>query len=108
VLTLDPRCVCYVLGGDGSLDTGFDATAREVRLSPDIGSVISQITGKSRMMAMNLLHNPTGSALSYGDLSRIVRIIEERDLLVISNEAYEKSRMMVRVITVWLDFHGHA
>lgn len=58
--------------------------------SPDIESVISQITGKSRMIVINSPNNPTGSVLSYEDLSRIARVIEERDLLVISDEVYEK------------------
>jgi len=52
--------------------------------------VISHITRKSRMIVLNSPNNPTGSVLSYAVLSKLAKIARERDLLVISDEVYEK------------------
>jgi len=56
----------------------------------DTESVISQITATWRMIVIDSLNNPIGSVLSNEDLPRIGRVIEECDLLVISDEVYEK------------------
>jgi len=56
----------------------------------DQNDVISHITKKSRMIIVNSPNNPTGSTFSCTDLSNLAKVAKERDLLVISDEVYEK------------------
>jgi aminotransferase len=57
---------------------------------PSIADVTSLITEKSRVMILNHPNNPTGSVLSYDEVAELSRIAVERDLIVISDEVYEK------------------
>jgi aminotransferase len=52
--------------------------------------VTSLITNKSRVMVLNYPNNPTGAVLSHGEIAALAKIVVERDLLVISDEVYEK------------------
>ncbi len=57
---------------------------------PSIDDVTSLITDKSRVMILNYPNNPTGSVLSYDEVAALSKIAVERDLIVISDEVYEK------------------
>lgn len=57
---------------------------------PDVGDVMSLITDKSRVMILNFPNNPTGAVLSYDEVAALAKIAVERDLVVISDEVYEK------------------
>lgn len=57
---------------------------------PSIEDVTSLITDKSRVMILNYPNNPTGSVLSYDEVAELSKIAVERDLIVISDEVYEK------------------
>jgi len=57
---------------------------------PSVGDVTSLITEKSRVMILNYPNNPTGAVLSYDELAALSKIAVERDLIVISDEVYEK------------------
>ncbi|MGA2767623.1 MAG: pyridoxal phosphate-dependent aminotransferase [Candidatus Bathyarchaeia archaeon] len=57
---------------------------------PSIDDVMSLITEKSRVMILNSPNNPTGSVLSYDEVAALSKIAVERDLIVISDEVYEK------------------
>jgi len=57
---------------------------------PSIDDVMSLITDKSRVMILNSPNNPTGSVLSYDEVAALSKIAVERDLIVISDEVYEK------------------
>ena len=57
---------------------------------PSIDDVTSLITKKSRVMILNYPNNPTGAVLSYEELAALSKIAVERDLIVISDEVYEK------------------
>jgi len=52
--------------------------------------VRSLITDRSRVMIVNSPHNPTGSVLTYDDLNSLAKLAVEHDLIVISDEVYEK------------------
>jgi aspartate/methionine/tyrosine aminotransferase len=51
---------------------------------------MSLITEKSHVMILNYLNNPTGVVPSYGDVVALAKIAVECDLIVISDEGYEK------------------
>ena len=56
----------------------------------DANDVIPLLTGKSRVMIVNSPNNPTGSVLLYDDIMKLAKLVVERDLIVISDEVYEK------------------
>jgi aspartate aminotransferase len=55
----------------------------------DLDEVESKITSKTRVLYLNSPNNPTGGVLTRSDLERLAAIARERDLWVISDEAYE-------------------
>ena len=57
---------------------------------PAIDDVTSLITDKSRVMILNFPNNPTGAILSYDEVAALAKIAVERDMVVISDEVYEK------------------
>ena len=67
--------------------------AEDKGLGEDHRAVISHITKKSPMIIANSPNNPTGTVFSKADLSGLAKIGVECDLLVISNEMYEKNHI---------------
>jgi aspartate/methionine/tyrosine aminotransferase len=57
---------------------------------PSLNDVTSLITNKSRVMILNYPNNPAGSMLSYDEAVALSKIAADRDLVVISDEVYEK------------------
>ncbi|MGD0978516.1 MAG: pyridoxal phosphate-dependent aminotransferase [Candidatus Bathyarchaeia archaeon] len=57
---------------------------------PSMSDVTSLITDKSRVMILNYPNNPTGSVLSYDEVAALAKITVDCDLVVISDEVYEK------------------
>jgi aspartate aminotransferase len=55
----------------------------------DLDEVESKITPRTRALYVNSPSNPTGGILTRADLERLAAIARERDLWVISDEAYE-------------------
>jgi aspartate aminotransferase len=55
----------------------------------DLDELQSKITAKTRVLYVNSPHNPTGGMLPRADLERLASIARERDLWVVSDEAYE-------------------
>lgn len=52
-------------------------------------AIEKRITSKTRLLYLNSPSNPTGNVLGRSDLEAIARLAVERDLVVISDEAYE-------------------
>ncbi len=52
-------------------------------------SVRAKITPRTRMIALNTPHNPTGSILRGSDIEQLRQLVEEFDLLIMSDEVYE-------------------
>ncbi len=55
-----------------------------------VKDVTSLITDKSRVIILNYPNNPTGAVLSYNEVADLAKIAIERDLIVITDEVYEK------------------
>lgn len=91
VLIPDPGFVCYepgvVLAGGGPV---YIPLLEKNGFKPSFDSVMSRITGKSRVMILNYPNNPTGSVLSFDEIATLAEIAVERDIIVISDEVYEK------------------
>jgi aspartate aminotransferase len=56
---------------------------------PDFADLQSKITPKTRGLYVNSPNNPTGGVLTRGDVERLAAIARDRNLWVISDEAYE-------------------
>jgi aspartate aminotransferase len=55
----------------------------------DFDELESKITTKTKAIYINSPHNPTGGMLMRADVERIAVLVKERDLWLISDEAYE-------------------
>jgi aminotransferase len=62
----------------------------ENNFRPSIDDVTSLVTERSRVMILNHPNNPTGSVVSHDEATALARVAVERDMLVISDEVYEK------------------
>jgi len=91
VLIPDPGFVCYepcvVLAG--GVPVSIPLLERN-EFKPFIEDVTSLITDKSRVMILNYPNNPTGAVLSYDEIAELVKIAVDHNLIVISDEVYEK------------------
>ena len=91
VLILEPAWVSYVpmveLAGGRPVpialdpDDGFRVTAERLRAA---------VTPAARVLVVNSPNNPTGRVLDDDELAAIVAVAREADLLVFSDEIYEK------------------
>lgn len=91
VLIPDPRFVCYepdIFMAGGVPVSMPMLEVNEFRL--DAENVMSLITPRSRVIITNFPNNPTGSVLTYDDVAELSKLAVERDLIVISDEVYEK------------------
>jgi aspartate aminotransferase len=55
----------------------------------DLDELESKITSRTRAIYINSPHNPTGGVLTRSDVERIASVVQEHDLWLVSDEAYE-------------------
>jgi aspartate/methionine/tyrosine aminotransferase len=55
----------------------------------DIADVEKAITPKTKVLYLNSPNNPSGGVLTRADIERLAQIAKDRNLLVVSDEAYE-------------------
>ncbi len=75
---------------------GVPLTANTLR--PDIEALRAAITPRTKVLLINSPHNPTGIVFTVAELEAIAQIAIDKDLIVISDEAYEH---------LWFDNHRH-
>ena len=56
----------------------------QFRLTPE--KLLEKLTPKSKILVLPFPNNPTGAIMEREDLEKIAKIVEERDLFVISDE----------------------
>lgn len=71
------------------------ASFTPVRLHPpdwgfDSEELASAITPKTRLLLLNTPHNPTGKVFTRGELEHIANLAIERDILVLTDEVYDR------------------
>ena len=91
VIIPDPGFVCYrpavlIAGG---IPVSMPMLEND-GFKPDIETVTSLITKKSRVIIINSPNNPTGSVLTYDELAELAKLAVENDLIVVSDEVYEE------------------
>ena len=57
--------------------------------SIDWNEVRSKVTSKTRMIMLNSPHNPTGSVLGENDIEQLRTIVQDSNILILSDEVYE-------------------
>lgn len=91
VLIPNPGFVCYepavLIAGGTPVSVPI---LEEDGFKPDIENVTSLITSKSRVMIINSPNNPTGAIFGYNELAELGKLAVENDLIVVSDEVYEK------------------
>ena len=55
----------------------------------DWDEVKDAITPRTKLMIFNSPHNPSGAVLSPGDMTTLIEIIKDTDILILSDEVYE-------------------
>lgn len=68
----------------------FIDTFEEDQFKPKIENIEKKITQKTKAMIINSPRNPTGSILNLDDLKSIAELCASHDLMIISDEIYEK------------------
>ncbi len=56
----------------------------------DVSQLADRISPRTKMIIINSPHNPTGGVLTREDLEAIAQVAEEHDLVVLSDEMYER------------------
>ncbi len=91
VLIPDPGFVCYQPCVNLAGGTPVSVPLLEKNgFKPSVDDVTSLITDKSRVIILNYPNNPTGAVLSFGEMAALSKIAIENDMIVISDEVYEK------------------
>lgn len=89
VIVFDPAYDTY----DPSVTLNGGITKHISLTYPDFGidwqCVRDTITERTRMIILNSPHNPTGSMWSEEDIQQLRKVIESRDILLLSDEVYE-------------------
>ncbi|MDR1977861.1 MAG: pyridoxal phosphate-dependent aminotransferase [Synergistaceae bacterium] len=62
----------------------------ETGFRPDAGDIEAAITPRTRMILINTPNNPTGAVMGRGELEDVAALARKHDLLVVSDECYEK------------------
>ncbi|MCI8512545.1 MAG: aminotransferase class I/II-fold pyridoxal phosphate-dependent enzyme [Lachnospiraceae bacterium] len=76
---------CTVLAGGVPVEVQLEEKDR-FRLTKD--KLLEKITPKTKILILPFPNNPTGSIMEEEDLREIAKIVEEKDLFVISDEIY--------------------
>ncbi len=89
VIAFEPYYDSYVATIAMAGATRVPLTLRAPDFRPDIAELARKITGKTRLLLLNSPHNPTGMVLTREETQAIADIAIARDLLIVTDEAYE-------------------
>ena len=90
VILFDPAYDSYdpAIRLNGGIPVHINLTFPDFSIDWDL--VRKKITSKTRMIMINTPHNPTGSVLKKPDLEELERISLKHNLIVLSDEVYER------------------
>ncbi len=89
VILIEPAYDCYrpAIEVNGGIPVTYELSAPDYRVEWRLLERL--ITWKTRMIIVNTPHNPTGKIFKKSDWEELRRIAEDRDILVLCDEAYE-------------------
>lgn len=90
VILFDPSYDCYgpAIRLNGGIPIAINLTAPD--FSIDWEEVESRVNTTTRMIIVNTPHNPTGTVLLAGDMKKLERLAVKHNLIVLSDEVYER------------------
>lgn len=90
VLVFDPAYDSYnpAIRLNGGVPVHINLTYPDFSIDWDL--VKSKITPRTRLIMINTPHNPSGAVLSAADLRTLEALADEYDLIVLSDEVYER------------------
>src|SRR5207302_787828 len=74
------------------VEAGVRALHESRAFAPDVAALAERITPRTRVIILNLPHNPTGGVAAPDDLTRLATLAQQHDLWVISDEVYGQVR----------------
>lgn len=94
VIVLEPSYDSYLpaikLSGANAVSVPMDPpTETRKSFQVDWDRVKANITPKTRMIIVNFPHNPTGAVITSQDLDELERIVQNTDIMILSDEVYE-------------------
>jgi len=100
VIVLEPCYDCYLpaikLAGAKAVCIPMQAPTQERQtFQVDWELVKSRITSKTRMLIINFPHNPTGAVMSKNDLDQLELVVQNSNIMILSDEVYEHIILMV-------------
>ncbi|MGI9196860.1 MAG: pyridoxal phosphate-dependent aminotransferase [Candidatus Nanopelagicales bacterium] len=98
VIVFEPWFDIYGVGIDLALAKRVSVPLRPPDFRPDLDYLRDAVTDRTRLILLNSPHNPTGTVFTRDELQVIADIAIDRDLLVVSDEAYEH---------LWYDDYPH-
>jgi methionine aminotransferase len=89
VIVFEPAYDCYIpqIELNGAKAITVQLTFPEYKI--DWNEVKNRITEKTRMIVINSPHNPTGAVLSKNDIDELTKIVEDTNIIILSDEVYE-------------------
>lgn len=90
VILFDPSYDCYnpAIRLNGGIPIHINLNPPEFSINWE--EVKSKITSRTKMIMVNTPQNPSGAVLSEGDLKALEAIVNEHNILVLSDEVYER------------------
>jgi methionine aminotransferase len=89
IIVFKPAYDCYEpaieLSGGKPIPIEMKAPNYEV----DWNEVKSNITSKTKMIIINSPHNPTGKVFTENDMQSLIQLVEDTNILLLSDEVYE-------------------
>ena len=94
VIVLEPCYDCYLpaiqlAGGQSVSIPMIPPTLTQKNYHVDWDQVKASITPKTKMLIINFPHNPTGAIMKEEDLNQLEQIVEDSNILILSDEVYE-------------------
>lgn len=89
VLVFEPAYDSYIpaIEASGATAVPIQLTFPEYKI--DWAEVKRRITEKTRAVMINSPHNPTGAVLSAADIQALREVVQETEIIIISDEVYE-------------------
>jgi methionine transaminase len=89
VLVFEPAYDCYVpaIQVHGGIAVPVELTYPGFTINWDL--VKQKVTAKTKMIIINSPHNPSGTTLTANDLQQLENIVQNKNIIVVSDEVYE-------------------
>jgi methionine aminotransferase len=89
VIIFTPAYDCYAPAVEVHGGKVIPIQLKETAFSMDWNEVRSKITTKTKLMIINTPHNPSGTVLSKADMLELSSILENTNIILLSDEVYE-------------------